>query len=68
MRLKNSGSVLAEWLFVPKNNDDFICASWIHLFPTGGVLAPGEECDVDVTIAMDISEGYRLVSQQIHVS
>ncbi len=42
MVLTNSGTVMAEWKFVPKNDELLICKPWLKIFPEEGILAPGE--------------------------
>lgn len=50
MKVANTGTVMAEWLFVPKNNEEAICKSWLKLKPLSGILAPEEVCDIEVTV------------------
>lgn len=33
---------MAEWVFVPKNNELLICKPWLKIVPEDGILAPGE--------------------------
>jgi hypothetical protein len=39
---------MAEWLFVPKNNELLICKPWLKLVPEDGILAPGETSTIKV--------------------
>ncbi len=48
--LRNIGSVMAEWQFVPKNDELLVCKSWVRLSPQDGILAPGEAAEVEVTV------------------
>ena len=40
--IKNVGSSIANWRFVPKNTDVQLSEPWIHLEPNMGMVAPGE--------------------------
>lgn len=33
---------MAEWKFVPKNDELFVSKSWLKFSPEEGILAPGE--------------------------
>ncbi len=50
IELRNTGSVMAEWQFVPKNDELLVCKSWVKLSPLDGILAPGEVSEVEVTV------------------
>eukprot|EP01035_Chromulina_nebulosa_P019719 gene19719-25647_t len=53
IRLKNIGGVFAQWSFVPKLEDEFVCLGWLKLSPQNGILAPGESTDIIVRISPD---------------
>jgi hypothetical protein len=42
MTLRNSGSSIAHWRFVPKMEELWVCKRWLSLEPTLGMLLPGE--------------------------
>ena len=42
MVLTNTGTVMAEWKFVPKNDELYVAKPWLKFFPEEGILAPGE--------------------------
>ena len=44
LRIKNVGTAVANWRFVPKNSDVQLSEPWIHLEPNLGMVAPGEVC------------------------
>lgn len=50
IKLKNTGTVMCEWQFVPKNDEITVCKSWLKLFPMDGILAPGETAEVEVCV------------------
>lgn len=43
---------MAEWQFIPKNDETVLCKSWIKLKPLDGILAPNESTDVEVVVDM----------------
>lgn len=50
MTLINQSGALAEWSFVPKNDDLHVCQPWLRFSPSDGVLVPEERLDVSVTL------------------
>jgi hypothetical protein len=39
---------MAEWLFIPKNNELLISKPWLKFVPEDGILAPGETFAINV--------------------
>jgi hypothetical protein len=64
----NTGDVAAAWRFVPKLEERWYCKTWLTVDPPYGLLAPGEEAAITLTVtvddavARDISFGRELAS------
>ena len=50
IKLKNTGTVMTEWAFVPKNDEPLVCKPWLKIFPRDGILAPDESAEVELCI------------------
>ena len=48
--MKNTGTVMCEWMFVPKNDELLVCKPWLRLTPREGILAPDETAEIEVSI------------------
>lgn len=53
MTLKNTGSSIAHWRFVPKLEESRACKRWMSFAPSLGMLLPGEEAEVALTAVVD---------------
>ena len=69
MKLSNAGSAMAEWQFIPKNDETVICKSWLKLKPSDGILAPGECIEVEVVVDMTADAAMKeLIAKNDNVS
>ncbi len=68
MVLRNSGTVMAEWGFVPKNDEQTVCKSWLKFSPMEGILAPEESCEVEVLLMLNLEEAYEIATTKANVS
>lgn len=50
MVAKNVGTVMAEWMFVPKNDEVIISKPWLRISPKDGILAPDETVEIEVVV------------------
>lgn len=66
--LRNTGSVMAEYRFVPKHGEQDICKSWLKFSPLEGVLAPEEQCEVEVLVILSLEEAYEIATTRANVS
>jgi hypothetical protein len=57
--MTNTGTVMAEWVFVPKNTELLISKPWLKFVPEDGILAPGETATIEV---------YLLFSSEIYLT
>lgn len=48
--LRNIGTVMAEWTFVPKNDELCVSKPWLKFEPEEGILAPGETTTIKVVL------------------
>jgi phosphatidylinositol-bisphosphatase len=53
MTLKNTGSSIAHWRFVPKLEEQWPCKRWMSFEPGLGMLLPGEEAEVSLSALVD---------------
>jgi len=54
VRITNTGKVCAQFRFIPKLDENFLCKSWMSITPTYGMLIPGEEAaTINVTVTID---------------
>lgn len=53
---------MAEWQFVPKNDELLVCKPWIKLYPSDGILAPNESSEVEVTIDLTVEHAYEVMN------
>jgi inositol polyphosphate 5-phosphatase INPP5B/F len=57
IRITNTGSVVAQYRFVPKPDETGICKLWCSVKPTYGMLIPGDQpstIDLTITLKKDI--------------
>ena len=52
--IRNTGTAIAYWRFVPKVEETRECKNWINLDVLQGLLLPGESSDVVVTVRVDV--------------
>eukprot|EP00596_Hydrurales_sp_CCMP1899_P000717 CAMPEP_0119046722 /NCGR_PEP_ID=MMETSP1177-20130426/48508_1 /TAXON_ID=2985 /ORGANISM="Ochromonas sp, Strain CCMP1899" /LENGTH=540 /DNA_ID=CAMNT_0007020297 /DNA_START=42 /DNA_END=1665 /DNA_ORIENTATION=+ len=64
MVIKNVGQVLTSWQFVPKPDESVIAFPWLHFSSLNGILAPGEEAEVTVTICINALSYDSLLEQK----
>ncbi|GAA5932015.1 uncharacterized protein JCM15063_001101 [Sporobolomyces koalae] len=50
VELANVGQSLAPWSFVVKPDSDMLLPPWLSLFPTSGLIIPGERTTISFTI------------------
>lgn len=55
LTITNTSSVVVEWSFIPKFGESEFCKGWLRVFPTTGILPPGEKCDVELSLRLDPS-------------
>ena len=67
MQLRNTGTVMAEWSFVPKNDNIEVSKSWLKFSPMEGILAPDETCDVEVLVMLNLEEAYEIATTKANV-
>ena len=67
MTVTNTGAVMADWSFVPKNDETSICKSWLRFSPMDGILAPNESADIEVTIHLNQATAYEIISTNSNV-
>jgi len=53
IRLTNTGQVVAQYRLVPKLEETRLCKPWITVDRTFGMLLPGEEVTIKITITVD---------------
>ena len=53
IRIKNVGTSIAHWRFVPKLEEKWPCKKWISIDPTLGMLLPGEDVEVNLRATID---------------
>ncbi|VEU36733.1 unnamed protein product [Pseudo-nitzschia multistriata] len=54
IRITNTGKVCAQYRFVTKLDENFLCKSWMTITPTYGMLIPGETAaTINVTVTID---------------
>ena len=51
--IKNTGTSIAHWRFVPKLEEKWPCKRWMSFEPALGMLLPGEEMQVALTALVD---------------
>lgn len=68
MQVKNTGSVMAEFCFVPKLNEAEVSKSWLKFSPMDGILAPEETCEVEVLVILNLEEAYEIATTKANVS
>jgi hypothetical protein len=68
MQVKNTGSVMAEFCFVPKLNETEVSKSWLKFSPMDGILAPEETCEVEVLVILNLEEAYEIATTKANVS
>jgi inositol polyphosphate 5-phosphatase INPP5B/F len=58
IQITNTGSVLAQYRFVPKPDEVGICKPWLQVSPMFGMIIPGEQplnVNITVTVGKDIA-------------
>ena len=68
MQVRNTGTVMAEWGFVPKNDQIEVSKSWLKFSPTDGILAPEESAEVEVLVILNLEEAYEIATTKANVS
>lgn len=68
IQVRNTGSVMAEFRFVPKLNEDLVCKGWLKFSPVEGILAPEESCEVEVLVVLSLEEAYEIATTKANVS
>ncbi|KAH3759590.1 inositol 5-phosphatase 4 [Pelomyxa schiedti] len=53
--IENTGQVLARWRFIPKLDEHRISKPWMVISPTSGIMLPGEQTTICVTMHVDNS-------------
>eukprot|EP00727_Mastigamoeba_balamuthi_P006660 m51a1_g2614 putative type ii inositol -trisphosphate 5-phosphatase-like (1072) ;mRNA; r:512229-517451 len=51
--LENTGQVMARWRFIPKLDESKVHKPWLMVCPTSGILLPGENCQIRITVSID---------------
>jgi hypothetical protein len=64
MVIKNVGQVITSWQFVPKPDESVIALPWLLFSSLNGILAPGEEAEVTVTIYINPLNFESLIEQK----
>ena len=67
MTLKNTGNVMAEYSFVPKNDETEVSKSWLKFNPMDGILAPEESVEVEVRGILNLEEAYEVATMNNNV-
>lgn len=67
MHVRNTGTVMAEWAFVPKH-DSVVSKTWLKFSPMDGILAPDEQCEVEVLVMLNLEEAYEIATTKANVS
>jgi len=53
--ITNTGQVVAQFRLVPKVDEVELCKPWLTVTPTYGMLIPGEQTEIELTITIDNS-------------
>ena len=67
MTAHNTGTVMAEWQFVPKNDEAEVSKPWLRCVPTDGILAPDESCDIEVVIDLNFESAEDILDSTSNV-
>lgn len=54
MKVTNTGAVMVEWAFVPKNDELLVSPPWLKFSPEDGILAPGESMEITATVCIPV--------------
>ena len=63
--LKNNGAAPVAWRIAPRPGDDTLCAPWVSLAPTFGMLLPGDHVQVKVEVELGLDAARTAVSQRL---
>lgn len=55
MKIRNSGTAIAHWHFVPKLEDKSVSKHFVKFSPVLGMLLPNEEVEVSVEACIDVA-------------
>jgi len=58
--ITNTGQVVAQFRLVPKVDEIELCKPWLTVEPTYGMLIPGEQTEIELTITIDNSTAHQL--------
>ncbi|KAL7459593.1 hypothetical protein ACHAWC_011346 [Mediolabrus comicus] len=58
--ITNTGKVVAQFRLVPKLDEVALCKPWVTVSPTYGMLIPGEQTEVEVTITINNATAHAL--------
>ena len=58
--ITNTGKVVAQFRLVPKLDEVSLCKPWVTVSPTYGMLIPGEQTEIEVTIAINNATAHAL--------
>jgi phosphatidylinositol-bisphosphatase len=62
LQIRNTGNVIAHFRFVPKLEEATLCKRWVSVFPTYGMLIPGETAEITVAVFIDNATAHALNS------
>mmetsp|Transcript_10286 Transcript_10286/g.15497 ORF Transcript_10286/g.15497 Transcript_10286/m.15497 type:complete len:830 (+) Transcript_10286:109-2598(+) len=58
--ITNTGKVVAPFRLVPKLEEEALCKPWVTVSPAYGMLIPGEQTEIEVTIAINNATAHAL--------
>lgn len=58
--ITNTGKVVAQFRLVPKLEEVVLCKPWVTVSPTYGMLIPGEQTEIEVTITINNATAHAL--------
>jgi phosphatidylinositol-bisphosphatase len=53
LKVKNIGTVVAEYVFVPKPSEDAPSQPWLRISSSTGLIIPGETAEIKITMLFD---------------
>ncbi|KAL7492095.1 hypothetical protein ACHAWT_001312 [Skeletonema menzelii] len=58
--ITNTGKVVAPFRFVPKLEEEALCKPWVTVSPAYGMLIPGEQTQIEVTVTISNATAHAL--------
>ena len=67
MTIHNTGTVMTQWILVPKFEETVICKPWISIYPLQGILAPDEKMEILVTVHLTLKDACKIAMDDNNV-